>query len=247
MCGIVAIYNNELKFDKYMRSKSLSMSKKVRHRGPDWSGIYSSDHAILAHERLSIVDVQSGKQPLISSDENLILSINGEIYNHLDFRNDKTLSYDYKTKSDCEVIIPLFTKYGSKLLDKVNGIFAFFLYDKINNSFFVSRDPIGVIPLYMGQDNEGNTYFSSEMKCLVGNCEKIKEFPPGHYMTEEDSDPIKYYKKNWMSYNTLTNESSHDKLRNSLENAVKRQLMSDVPFGVLLSGGLDSSIISSLV
>ena len=247
MCGIVAIYNNQLKFDKHMRSKSLSMSKKVRHRGPDWSGIYSSDHAILAHERLSIVDVHSGKQPLISSDENLILTINGEIYNHLDFRNDKTLSYDYKTNSDCEVIIPLFKKHGSKLLNKINGIFAFFLYDKINNSFFVSRDPIGVIPLYMGQDNEGNTYFSSEMKCLVSNCKNIKEFPPGHYMTEKNSEPIRYYKKNWMSYGTLKNESSHDKLRDSLENAVKRQLMSDVPFGVLLSGGLDSSIISSIV
>ena len=161
MCGIVAIYNNELKFDKYMRSKSLSMSKKVRHRGPDWSGIYSSDHAILAHERLSIVDVQSGKQPLISSDENLILSINGEIYNHLDFRNDKTLSYDYKTKSDCEILLALYEEEGVYFLNKLNGIFAFALYDIENNEYFIARDHIGIIPLYMGWDTNGTFYVAS--------------------------------------------------------------------------------------
>ena len=247
MCGIVAIYNNQLKFDKDIRSKSLLMSKKVRHRGPDWSGIYTSDHAILAHERLSIVDVKSGKQPLISDNNNIILTVNGEIYNHLDFRNDNTLNYNYKTNSDCEVIIPLYNKYGDSLLDKLNGIFAFFLYNKENKSFFVARDPIGVIPLYMGYDDHGNLYFSSEMKCLVGNCNQIKEFPPGHYMTEKNDIPIKYYKRNWMDYNSINNNTSKQELRESLENSVKRQLMSDVPFGVLLSGGLDSSIISSIV
>ena len=247
MCGIVAIYNNQLKFDKDIRSKSLLMSKKVRHRGPDWSGIYTSDNAILAHERLSIVDVKSGKQPLISDNNNIILTVNGEIYNHLDFRNDNTLNYNYKTNSDCEVIIPLYNKYGDSLLDKLNGIFAFFLYNKENKSFFVARDPIGVIPLYMGYDDHGNLYFSSEMKCLVGNCNQIKEFPPGHYMTEKNDIPIKYYKRNWMDYNSINNNTSKQELRESLENSVKRQLMSDVPFGVLLSGGLDSSIISSIV
>lgn len=247
MCGIVAIYNNQIKFDKDMRSKCLKMSKKVRHRGPDWSGIYSSDNAILAHERLSIVDIKSGRQPLFSNDESIILTVNGEIYNHLDFRNSSEIDYKYQTNSDCEVIIPLFKEYGKDLLNHLNGIFSFFLYDKLENAFFVARDPIGVIPLYMGKDKNGTSYFSSEMKSLVGKCQNIKEFPPGHYMTNNDTKPIKYYKKNWMNFDNIKNYNSKKDLNNSLENAVKRQLMSDVPFGVLLSGGLDSSIISSIV
>ncbi len=247
MCGIVAIYNNQLKFDKDMRSKSLSMSKKVRHRGPDWSGIYSNDNAILAHERLSIVDIKSGGQPLISYDKDIILTVNGEIYNHQEFRNSKDINYQFQTNSDCEVIIPLFKKYGKEMLNKINGIFAFFLYEKASNSFFVARDPIGVIPLYMGKDENNTLYFSSEMKCLVDNCIEIKEFPPGHYMTNIDNNPKKYYLKNWMNFDNIKNYSSTKDLRDNLEEAVKRQLMSDVPFGVLLSGGLDSSIISSIV
>ena len=247
MCGIVAIYNNQIKFDKDMRSKCLKMSKKVRHRGPDWSGIYSSENAILAHERLSIVDIKSGRQPLFSNDESIILTVNGEIYNHLDFRNSSEIDYKYQTNSDCEVIIPLFKEYGKDLLNHLNGIFSFFLYDKLENAFFVARDPIGVIPLYMGKDKNGTSYFSSEMKSLVGKCQNIKEFPPGYYMTNNDAEPVKYYKKNWMSFDNIKNYNSKKDLNNSLENAVKRQLMSDVPFGVLLSGGLDSSIISSIV
>jgi len=247
MCGIVAIYNKEIKLDKDMRSKSLSMSKKVRHRGPDWSGIYTSDNAILAHERLSIVDVKSGKQPILSNNEEIILAVNGEIYNHKLIRRDKKFEYKYKTESDCEVIIPLYDKLKNDLLNHLNGIFAFFLYDKKNNSFLVGRDPIGVIPLYMGEGSDGNKYFASEMKCLVGLCSKIKEFPPGHYMTEKDKLPVRYYKRNWMNYDDVKNHSSTSDLRNSLEKSVKSQMMSDVPFGVLLSGGLDSSIISSIV
>ena len=247
MCGIVAIYNNQIKFDKDMRSKCLKMSKKVRHRGPDWSGIYSSDNAILAHERLSIVDIKSGRQPLFSNDKNIILTVNGEIYNHLDFRNSSKIDYKYQTNSDCEVIIPLFKEYGKELLNHLNGIFSFFLYDKLENTFFVARDPIGVIPLYMGNDKNGTSYFSSEMKSLVGKCQNIKEFPPGHYMTNNDTEPLKYYKKNWMKFDNIKNYNSKKQLNVTLENAVKRQLMSDVPFGVLLSGGLDSSIISSIV
>ncbi len=247
MCGIVAIYNKEIKLDKDMRSKSLSMSKKVRHRGPDWSGIYTSDNAILAHERLSIVDVKSGKQPILSNNEEIILAVNGEIYNHKDIRKDDEYKYKYKTESDCEVIIPLYDNLKSKLLNNLNGIFAFFLYDKKNNSFLVGRDPIGVIPLYMGEGSSGNKYFASEMKCLVGFCKNIKEFPPGHYMTDLDKEPIKYYERNWMNFNNVNNYSSTSDLKNSLEKSVKSQMMSDVPFGVLLSGGLDSSIISSIV
>ena len=247
MCGIIAIYNNQIKFDKDMRAKSLSMSKKVRHRGPDWSGIYTSDNAILAHERLSIVDIKSGKQPLFSLDKKIVLTVNGEIYNHQYFRDLNELDYDFQTNSDCEVIIPLFDKYGPDMLNMINGIFAFVLYDNTSNSYFVARDPIGVIPLYMGKDENGTIYFSSEMKCLVGNCIEIKEFPPGHYMTNNYKIPKKYYSKNWMKFDGVKNYSSTKELRESLEDAVKRQLMSDVPFGVLLSGGLDSSIISSIV
>ena len=247
MCGIIAIYNNQIKFDKDMRAKSLSMSKKVRHRGPDWSGIYTSDNAILAHERLSIVDIKSGKQPLFSSDKKIVLTVNGEIYNHQYFRDLNELDYDFQTNSDCEVIIPLFDKYGPDMLNMINGIFAFALYDNTSNSYFVARDPIGVIPLYMGKDENGTIYFSSEMKCLVGYCIEIKEFPPGHYMTNNYKIPKKYYSKNWMKFDGVKNYSSTKELRESLEDAVKRQLMSDVPFGVLLSGGLDSSIISSIV
>ena len=247
MCGIVAIYNKEIILDSDMRSKSLMMSKKVRHRGPDWSGIYTSDHAILAHERLSIVDVKSGKQPIISNNDEIILAVNGEIYNHKSIRKDKNFKYDYKTESDCEVIIPLYDKIKSNLLNELSGIFAFFLYDKVRNSFLVGRDPIGVIPLYMGLGDNGKKYFASEMKCLVGICSKIKEFPPGHYMTDKDEDPVKYYQRNWMSSNKLKNYTSTSDLRDSLEKSVKSQMMSDVPFGVLLSGGLDSSIISSIV
>ena len=247
MCGIVAIYNKETKLDKDMRSKSLSMSKKVRHRGPDWSGIYTSDNAILAHERLSIVDVKSGKQPILSNNEEIILAVNGEIYNHKLIRSDNKFEYKYKTESDCEVIIPLYDNLKNDLLNHLNGIFAFFLYDKKNNSFLVGRDPIGVIPLYMGEGSDGNKYFASEMKCLVGFCNKIEEFPPGHYMTDKDKVPVKYYKRNWMNYDDVKNHSSTSDLRNSLEKSVKSQMMSDVPFGVLLSGGLDSSIISSIV
>lgn len=247
MCGIVAIYNKEIKLDKDMRSKSLSMSKKVRHRGPDWSGIYTSENAILAHERLSIVDVKSGKQPILSNNEEIILAVNGEIYNHKLIRADKKIEYKYKTESDCEVIIPLYNNFKNDLLNHLNGIFAFFLYDKKNNSFLVGRDPIGVIPLYMGEGSDGNKYFASEMKCLVGFCNKIEEFPPGHYMTDKDKVPVKYYKRNWMNYDDVKNHSSTSDLRSSLEKSVKSQMMSDVPFGVLLSGGLDSSIISSIV
>lgn len=247
MCGIVAIYNNKIIFDKEMRSKSLKMSKKVRHRGPDWSGIYTSDHAILAHERLSIVDIKSGKQPLLSSDHNHILAVNGEIYNHLSFRDNSKIEYDYQTNSDCEVILALYKKYDINFLNDLNGIFSFFLYNKQNNSFFVARDPIGVIPLYMGLDDDGSRYFASEMKCLVDHCSEIKEFPPGSYMTSSNEKPVKYYNKNWMKFSELNNHNSLEKIRNSLEDAVKKQLMSDVPFGVLLSGGLDSSIIASIV
>jgi len=248
MCGILAIYNKDKHLSNNIRSMSLDMIKKVRHRGPDWSGIYTSQNAILAHERLAIVDIKSGSQPILSLDKNLILAVNGEIYNHLSIRNDKSIKYDYQTNSDCEVILSLYKNKSIDFLNDINGIFSFIIYDKNNNSILVARDPIGVIPLYMGSDKNGNLLFASEMKCLVGICNDIKEFPPGTYMNEKLKYPVKYYTKSWMNYiNVSENKTIVKNIKKSLEDSVKRQLMSDVPFGVLLSGGLDSSIIASIV
>ena len=248
MCGILAIYNKDKHLNNNIRSMSLDVIKKVRHRGPDWSGIYTSQNAILAHERLAIVDIKSGGQPILSSDKNLILAVNGEIYNHLSIRNDKSIKYDYQTNSDCEVILSLYKNKSIDFLNDINGIFSFIIYDKNNNSILVARDPIGVIPLYMGSDKNGNLLFASEMKCLAGICNDIKEFPPGTYMNEKSKYPVKYYTKSWMSYNNVSeNKTIIKNIKKSIEDSVKRQLMSDVPFGVLLSGGLDSSIIASIV
>lgn len=223
------------------------MSKKVRHRGPDWSGVFSTPNAILAHERLSIVDPQSGGQPLKSKDGKLILSVNGEIYNHQEIRARIGNNYEFLTKSDCEVILALYREKGPAFLEEMNGIFGFALYDVENNVYMVARDHIGIIPLYIGWDKHGQFYVSSELKALEGQCSRIREFPPGHYLTSSDSEPVKWYRRNWMDYNNVkANPTSIDDLRDALEKAVHRQLMSDVPYGVLLSGGLDSSIISAI-
>jgi asparagine synthase (glutamine-hydrolysing) len=224
------------------------MSKKIRHRGPDWSGIYSDDNIVLAHERLAIVDPQSGGQPLYTKDRTLVLAVNGEIYNHQEIR--KTLpDYEFLTQSDCEVILALYRKKGISFLEDLNGIFAFALYDKSNNSYFIARDHIGVIPFYMGWDAWGNFYVASELKALEGTCNNIKEFLPGHYLYIKDGsyELKKWYKRDWESYdNVKDNVSDIAVLRKGLEDAVHRQLMSDVPYGVLLSGGLDSSIIAAV-
>ena len=248
MCAILSIFGLADALSDTCREYILKLSKLLRHRGPDWSGIYTSQNAILAHERLAIVDIKSGSQPILSLDKNLILTVNGEIYNHLSIRNDKSIKYDYQTNSDCEVILSLYKNKSIDFLNDINGIFSFIIYDKNNNSILVARDPIGVIPLYMGSDKNGNLLFASEMKCLVGICNDIKEFPPGTYMNEKLKYPVKYYTKSWMNYNNVSeNKTIVKNIKKSLEDSVKRQLMSDVPFGVLLSGGLDSSIIASIV
>jgi len=232
---------------KLLRQDVLEMSKKVRHRGPDWSGNYSNDKIIFAHERLAIVDPKSGKQPLYSDDGKLILAANGEIYNHKDLRH-LVNGYNFLTESDCEIILALYRKKGIDFLDDLNGIFAFALYDEENDSYFIARDHIGIIPLYMGWDKSGNFYVASELKALEGVCSRIQEFLPGHYIYSKDgTDLKKWYKRDWTDFNNVkSNESDIEKLRKGLENAVHRQLMSDVPYGVLLSGGLDSSIISAV-
>ncbi len=246
MCGIVAVF--EVKEEvAQLRPEVLKMSKKIRHRGPDWSGIYCSEKAILAHERLSIVDPESGGQPLFSDDGKVILAVNGEIYNHRAIRQRYAGSYSFRTGSDCEVILALYRDKGSDFLEELNGIFAFALYDEENDFYMVARDPIGVIPLYMGIDNKGQHYFASELKALEGKCDIIEPFLPGHVYDSRTKEMKRWYNRDWESYDAVKeNGVSIPDLRQALEDAVKRQLMSDVPYGVLLSGGLDSSVVSAI-
>jgi asparagine synthase (glutamine-hydrolysing) len=228
------------------RTQLLSMSKQIRHRGPDWSGIYVDNDAILAHERLAIVDPVSGGQPLFSQNKKLVLAVNGEIYNHGALRQ-LTPNYDYQTGSDCEVILGLYQSEGMAFVDKLNGIFAFVLYDADQNLFFAARDHMGIIPLYMGWDAQGTLYFASELKALEGQCNKIEVFPPGHFYDGKQQKLIKWYDRSWRDFEAVKErETDIEQLREALESAVHRQLMSDVPYGVLLSGGLDSSITSAL-
>ena len=246
MCGIVCALDIKQESD-LLRPKVLEMSKKVRHRGPDWSGIHCGKNVLLAHERLAIVDPQSGNQPIFSSDKKLILAANGEIYNHRTLQDSLKVNYDFQTNSDCEIILALYKEKGSKFLDDLNGIFGFVLYDENKEEYLIARDHIGIIPLYMGWDKFGTFYIASELKALEGICNKIEIFPPGHYMSSQDSAPVKWYKRDWMEYNAVANnETNFNHLQDALEKAVHRQLMSDVPYGVLLSGGLDSSITSAL-
>ncbi|MDX6017735.1 asparagine synthase B [Shewanella indica] len=246
MCSIFAIL--DIQSDAAaLRSTALEMSKLMRHRGPDWSGIHTTARAILAHERLAIVDIEHGAQPLLSADGQLVLAVNGEIYNHKELKAELGDKYSYQTNSDCEVILALYQEYGCDFLDKLNGIFAFVLYDKAKDCYLVGRDHMGIIPLYTGRDTSGNFYVASEMKALVPVCKTVEVFSPGHYLFSEDDAPVQYYQRDWRDYEAVAqNSASSEELREALEAAVKRQLMSDVPYGVLLSGGLDSSVISAI-
>ena len=246
MCGIVAIFNIKEQ-SKALRDKALRMSAKIRHRGPDWSGIYCGKSAILAHERLSIVDPQSGGQPLFSPDRKQILAVNGEIYNHRDIRSRYAGTYPFQTGSDCEVVLALYREKGIHFLEDLSGIFAFALYDEEKDEFLIARDPIGVIPLYIGYDADGTVYCASELKALEGFCERYEPFLPGHYYWSREGKMTRWYERDWFDYAAVKDApTSVPALKESLEEAVKRQLMSDVPYGVLLSGGLDSSVISTV-
>ena len=246
MCGIVGIFDIKEQSSE-LRNKALRMSQKIRHRGPDWSGIYCGGHAILCHERLSIVDPQSGKQPLYSPDGRHVLAVNGEIYNHQAIRQATAADYEYQTGSDCEVILALYRAHGIHFLEQLSGIFAFALYDEERNEYLIARDPIGVIPLYIGHDADGKTYVASELKALEGFCDEYEPFLPGHYLYSREGVMRRWYTRDWMDYEAVKdNGADIDSLRVGLQEAVKRQLMSDVPYGVLLSGGLDSSIISAI-
>ncbi|MDB9786935.1 asparagine synthase B [Bacteriovoracaceae bacterium] len=246
MCGILTVCGIQSDANE-LRKKIIKEVKKLRHRGPDWSGIYSDESAILAHERLAIVDIDSGAQPLISTDGNLVLAVNGEIYNHKELSQYTTSKHQSITKSDCEPILHLYKDHKEKCVDYLNGIFGFVLYDKENNDFFIARDHVGIIPLYWGRDEHGNIYVASEAKALLELCQTVEDFPPGHYYRGKEKKLVKYYNPVWAEENHYpTAVLDLKKLRTSLEDAVKRQMMSDVPYGVLLSGGLDSSIIAGI-
>ena len=257
MCGIVSIFNIQEQTAE-LRQKALRMSAKIRHRGPDWSGIYCGGSAILAHERLSIVDPESGKQPLFSPDGKLVLAVNGEIYNHKAIRKRFEGKYEFQTGSDCEVILALYsewrrdtesgkTKGVPAFLEELSGIFAFALYDSERDEFIIGRDPIGVIPLYIGRDKNGMVYAASELKALEGQCDSYEPFLPGHYYWSRESEMKRYYTRDWFDYESVKdNGASVRSIHDALQDAVRRQLMSDVPYGVLLSGGLDSSVISAI-
>jgi len=246
MCGIVGIFNIQTQSEK-LRAKALKMAQKIRHRGPDWSGIYCGGSAILAHERLSIVDPQSGGQPLYSSDGKVVLAVNGEIYNHRDIRKEFEGEYQFQTGSDCEVILALYRKKGINFLEDLSGIFAFALYDSEKDEYLIARDPIGVIPLYIGHDKDGKLYIASELKALEGFCDSYEPFLPGHYYYSKEGVMKRWYTRDWMEYDAVKNNNAYSSdVHDSLEDAVQRQLMSDVPYGVLLSGGLDSSVISAV-
>lgn len=246
MCGIAGIFNIKEQ-NKELRQKALKMAQKIRHRGPDWSGIYVGPTAILTHERLSIVDPQSGGQPLYSPDKKQILAVNGEIYNHRDIRAKYAGKYDFQTGSDCEVILALYKDKGIDFLEDLSGIFAFALYDEDKDAFLIARDPIGVIPLYIGKDSDGKVYCASELKALEGFCEEYEPFLPGHYYWSEEGVMKPWYKRDWTEFDAVkNNDAKVSDVHDALEDAVQRQLMSDVPYGVLLSGGLDSSVISAI-
>ncbi|AXF75228.1 asparagine synthase B [Erwinia tracheiphila] len=246
MCSIFGVL--DLKSDSVeLRKKALKLSRLMRHRGPDWSGIYADDHAILAHERLSIVDVNNGAQPLYNADRTHVLAVNGEIYNHQALRARLSDRYEFQTESDCEVILALYQEKGVDFLDELQGMFAFILYDTIKKTWLIGRDHIGIIPLYMGNDEHGNLFVASEMKALVPACKTLKEFPPGSYMSSTDGEIHRYWQRDWFSYEAVEhNVTDAVALKDALEDSVKSHLMSDVPYGVLLSGGLDSSIISAI-
>ena len=246
MCGIVGIFNVREQSDE-IRQKALGMSRRIRHRGPDWSGIWCGGSAVLAHERLSIVDPESGGQPLLSPDGKLVLAVNGEIYNHQEIRRRYAGKYDFQTGSDCEVILALYRDKGPDFLEELSGIFAFALYDAEKDAFLIARDPIGVIPLYIGFDADGTVYAASELKALEGQCERYEPFLPGHLYWSREPGMKRWYTRDWMEYEAVKDgPASTLAVREALMDAVKRQLMSDVPYGVLLSGGLDSSVISAI-
>lgn len=246
MCSILGIFDIHTDPSE-LRALALKLSKRQRHRGPDWSGIHSGERAILAHERLAIVGVDTGAQPLYNPERTHVLAVNGEIYNHQRLERELAEPFTFQTHSDCEVILALYAQRGADFLNDLNGIFAFALYDQERDRYLIARDPIGVMPLYTGRDAHGNFFVASEMKALADVCKTIEDFPPGHYLDSEVGEPVRYYRPAWRDYGTVRGVGCDLRaLRDALEDAVERQLMSDVPYGTLLSGGLDSSVVAAI-
>jgi asparagine synthase (glutamine-hydrolysing) len=245
MCSILAVL--DIKSDPAeLRARALRLSRLQRHRGPDRSGVYACDRAVLAHERLAIVDVLHGAQPLLNEEGTHALAVNGEIYNHRELRAALTIPHVFRTESDCEVILPLYREHGADFLDLLNGIFAFVLYDAERDRWLIARDHLGIVPLYTGRDERGNLYVASEMKALVPVCRTVAEFPPGHVWESGDAGPRPWYRREWRDYDAVAGRPAESAaIRTALEDAVRRQMMCDVPYGVLLSGGLDSSVIAA--
>jgi len=247
MCGIFCLFDLESRATPAARDLALKQSRLLRHRGPDWSGLWAGERAVMAHERLAIVDVQHGAQPLRSIDGKLVLAVNGEIYNHLEIRKELGAADLFRTSSDCEVILPLYAREGPKLLHRLRGMFAFALYDEGTGDWLIARDPIGIIPLYVGRRKDGSIAVASEMKALMSVCDRIEEFPPGHYQTRADARPQRYYERDWFAFDSVTDQTiSVRAIHDALADSVHSHLMTDVPYGVLLSGGLDSSVIGAL-
>lgn len=249
MCSIFGIFGLQPGDDlAALRRQSLEHSQRQRHRGPDWSGVYVDDGAILVHERLAIVDPAGGSQPLLSDDGQLALAVNGEIYNHVTLKGQLRQPYAFQTASDCEVINALYREdEPGSFLNRLNGIFAFALWDKARGRVLIARDPIGVVPLYWGHDSQGRLRVASEMKSLVDTCADVAQFPPGHWYDSASGELHKYYDRPWRDYAAVEGVAADTtKLREAFEAAVHRQLMTDVPYGVLLSGGLDSSLVAAV-
>jgi asparagine synthase (glutamine-hydrolysing) len=247
MCGVFCLFDLEREAAPAARDLALKQARLLRHRGPDWSGMWSGDRAVMAHERLAIVDVLHGAQPLRSVDGHLVLAVNGEIYNHREIRAEIGAREAFRTDSDCEVILPLYAALGPRLLERLRGMFAFALYDETKDDWLIARDPIGIIPLYIGRRADGSLAVASELKALVTICDTVREFPPGHYQTRRDAEPVRYYARDWFEVDAVPErEAAPEELRDALSDAVHAHLMTDVPYGVLLSGGLDSSVIGAL-
>ena len=249
MCSIFGIFGLQPGDDiQALRRHALDRSQRQRHRGPDWSGVYLDEGAILVHERLAIVDPAGGSQPLLSEDGGLALAVNGEIYNHVPLKEELKQAYAFQTASDCEVINALYLEDApASFLNRLNGIFAFALWDKARGRAIIARDPIGVVPLYWGHDKEGRLRVASEMKSLVDDCADVAQFPPGHWYDTATGELTRYYQRPWRDYDAVEGvDVSLQELREAFEAAVHRQLMTDVPYGVLLSGGLDSSLVAAV-
>ena len=246
MCSITALLGLTQSTEGH-RDAVLRASSRQHHRGPDWSGVVQTDHAVLAHERLAIVDVASGSQPLRDPENGNLLAVNGEIYNHRALKKGALKDCSFTTASDCEVILPLYAKHGADLVDHLEGMYAFVLHAPESGKWLVGRDPIGIIPLYYGRDGDGHTWIASEMKAIEDVCLEVQPFPPGHTMSDADMGPVKRYERDWMDWHTLPqNPYRPEELHNQLDRAVQSHLMGDVPYGLLISGGLDSSVVAAL-